>query len=141
MAVNTYSPKKVSISVAGVNITGFAEDTFVLVDRAVEAFTKQVGADGEVARTASADRTGTITITLLQTSSSNDILAALQQTDEKTLNGKFPVMVKDNNGTSVAAASTAWIDKMAPVEYGAETGEREWVIQCADLEHFAGGNS
>lgn len=140
MAVKTYSPKDISVIVAGTIITGFAEDSFLSVERASDAFTKVVGADGEVARTASADRSGMITLTLIQTSASNDILSALQLADEISLAGKFPVMVKDNLGTSLYISGTAWIQKVSDAEYGAEIGDREWVIECADLSLLVGGN-
>jgi len=141
MAAKTYSPKKVSITVAGVIITGYADGTFVSVERAADAFTKVVGSDGEVGRVHSADRSGKITITLQQTSESNDVLSALQIADETTLTGKFPVVVKDTNGTSLYMAGDAWIMKNPNAEYSNGMSTREWSIECADLVAFAGGNS
>lgn len=141
MAVKTYSPKDVSVIVAGTQISGFAEDTFVNVERDSDAFTKVVGADGEVSRTASADLSGTITITLLGTSASNDILSALAVADALSLSGQFPILIKDELGTSLHTAAEAWIQKAASKEYGAEVGDVEWLIQCSDLIEFTGGNS
>lgn len=141
MTVKTYSPKDISIVVAGATISGYAEGTFCNIERSADAFTKVVGAGGEVTRTASADRSGTITITLLQTSSSNDILSSLQQADELSLTGKFPVLIKDNFGNSLHEASTAWIMKVADAEYAAEMGSREWTIECSDLISFVGSNN
>jgi hypothetical protein len=141
VAVKTYSPKDISIIVAGTQITGFAEDSFLSIERSSDAFVKVVGADGEVARTASADKSGTITITLLQSSSSNDVLSALQAADEISLTGKFPLLIKDHFGTSIHEASTAWVMKVADAEYGAELGDVEWTIECADLTSFVGGNT
>lgn len=140
MAVKTYSPKDVSVIVAGTIISGFAEDTFVSIERDSDAFTKVVGADGEVSRTASADLSGTITITLLATSASNDILSALAIADQLTLSGEFPVLIKDEFGNSIHTAPSAWIMKQAAKEYGAEIGETEWVLQCSELIEFVGGN-
>nr|NIQ06865.1 DUF3277 family protein [Candidatus Korarchaeota archaeon] len=113
MAVKTYSPKDVSVIVAGTIITGYAEDTFLAIERSSDAFAKVVGADGEVARTASADKSGTITLTLIQSSASNDVLSALQNADEISLAGKFPVMVKDNFGSSLYISGTAWVQKVS----------------------------
>ena len=138
MAVRTYSPKHISITVAGATITGYAEDSFCTIERSSDAFIKVVGADGEVARTASADMSGTIKLTLIQTSPSNDVLSALQAADELSLRGKFPLLIKDSQGNSTHAASTAWIMKVADAEYGAELGSREWTIECADLVSFVG---
>ncbi len=140
MAVKTYSPKDVSVIVAGTQITGFAEDTFVSVERDADAFTKVVGASGEVARSASADLSGTITLTLLGTSASNDILSALAIADQVSLSGEFPVLIKDEFGTSLHTAPSAWIMKQPNKEYAAEVGETEWVLQCSELIEFVGGN-
>jgi hypothetical protein len=141
VAVKTYSPKDVSVIVAGTQISGFAEDSFVTVERDSDAFTKIVGADGEVSRSASADLSGTITLTLLGTSASNDILAALAIADAISLNGEFPVLIKDELGTSLHTAPTSWIQKASTKEYGAEIGDNEWVLQCSELIEFVGGNS
>lgn len=141
MGAKTYSPKKVSVVVAGVIIRGYADGTFVMVERSADTFTKVTGADGEVGRVHSADRSGRITITLQQTSESNDILSALQLADELSLTGKFPVIVKDNNGTSLYMAGDAWIMKAPNAEYSNGMSTREWIIECADLDPFAGGNS
>lgn len=141
MAVKTYSPKEVSVIVAGTQISGFAEDTFINVERDSDAFTKIVGADGEVSRSASADLSGTITITLMGTSASNDILSALAAVDQLSLSGEFPVLIKDNQGSTLHTAPSAWIQKMASKEYGAEVGDTEWILQCSELLEFVGGNS
>lgn len=141
MGAKTYSPKKVAVIVAGYIINGYADGTFVNVERAADTFTKVVGADGEVGRVHSADRSGKITITLQQTSESNDVLSALQQADELTLSGKFPVAVKDNNGTSLYVAGDAWVMKPVNSEYASTMSTREWTIECADLIPFSGGNS
>lgn len=141
MPAETYAPREISISIAGAIISGFAEDTFVIIDRTNDAFTMQTGADGGVSRTAVADRSGTIVLTLKQTSASNDVLSALQVADELTLSAKFPVQVEDSNGTSIYIGADAWIMKMATAEFAATEGTREWTIQVADLTSFTGSNS
>lgn len=142
MGAKTYSPKKVSVTIAGLIATGYAEGTFIQIERAADTFTKVVGSDGEVGRVHSADHSGKITLTLQQTSEFNDVLSALQQADELTLSGKFPIAVKDNNGTSLYVSGDAWIMKPANSEYSNTMSTREWVIEFADYEtFFAGGNS
>jgi hypothetical protein len=140
-AATTYAPREISISVAGQAISGYAEDTFVVVSRTSDAFTMKAGADGLISRTHNADRSGSIVITLKQTSPSNDILSALHVADELTLNGKFPIRVADSNGTSEHVASDAWIMKVADAEYANDEGDREWTIMVADLASLVGSNS
>lgn len=140
MAVNTYSAAKVDVIVAGVPLHGFSEDSVVTVAYASDQFTFVTGADGETGRSFNPDRSGTITISLMSYSDSNDFLSALAIADAQSLTGTFPVLVKDGNGTSIASSATAWVQKVPDAEFGREITTREWVLQCAELVHFAGGN-
>lgn len=141
MSVRTYSPKKVQLIVGGLIIQGYAEDTFITAERNTDAFTRSTGADGETSRVHSPDRSGMITLTLQQTSQSNDALSALAAADDLSLQGTFPVLLKDNNGTTLATGQEAWIRKYANSEYAAEMSQREWIIDVANLIMFVGGNS
>ena len=136
----TYSPKKVVLSVAGQAISGYADGTFLSVERNTDAFSHTSGADGEIARMASADNSGTITLTLLQTSASNDLLSSLHEADRISNNAKFVVGGEDKNGTTVFSGLEAWIPKLATVEEGNEISNREWRIVVSNLNIFVGGN-
>lgn len=137
----TYSPKKVVLSIAGQAITGYAEGTFISVENEVDGFTKSVGADGEVARMASSNVSGTLTLTLMQTSDSNDLLSSLYTADRISLSGKFPIHCEDKNGTTLFSAQEAWVVKPATIEQGNELSDREWRIDCSILNIFVGGNN
>lgn len=141
MTVETYSPKRVELIIGGVPLRGYADGTFISIERTSDAFTTNVGADGEVSRTHSADKTGKITITLQQTSDSNDFLSALVNADEISLLGQVPVLLKDTNGRTLAESPFAWVDKVANSEFGNELSDREWVISCSELIVFVGGNN
>lgn len=139
-AIKTYAPDKVTVVFGGAILTGYAEDSFVKVETNNEAFTTHVGGDGEVSRTRNVDRTGKVTVKLKQSSDSNAVLSALYIADMTSLQGYLPIIVKDNNGSTLAAGSSAWISKLPDAEFGKEIGEREWIIEVADLEYFIGGN-
>lgn len=141
MAVETYSPKRVELIVAGVPMKGFSDSTFITAERTSEAFATNVGADGEVSRTHSADKTGKITLTLQQTSDSNDFLSGLALSDEISLLGQFPVLLKDTNGRTLAESPCAWIEKIANSEFGSDLSDREWSISCSELIMFVGGSN
>lgn len=136
----TYNPKRYVISFGGHTLTGFADGTFVSVQKAADDFTKVVGADGEVARSASADESATVTLTLLQTSRSNDVLSAFRREDKLTNLGKKPLLIKDLNGTTVASAAEAWIARGPNIENAKEISPRVWVIDCSHLFEHIGGN-
>jgi Bacteriophage KPP10, Structural protein ORF10 len=139
--VDTYDPKEVSLLVAGKVITGYAQDTFIVVDRESNQVEDEVGAEGDVARRITNDRRGSITITLLQTSRSNLILSGLARVDELSGDGIFPVLVKDNRGTDLHAAPNSWVQKMPQTTYRAGIESREWVIRTSNLQMVVGGAS
>ena len=133
MSVKNWDPKKHQVIVAGSPATGFANGTFIVVARNNDSFTLGTGADGEGARAQSNDRSGTIVITLLHTSLTNDVLAAALAADELTGNGVFPVLVKDLNGTMLAQAETMWVRKPADSSRGREVEETEWTLETNDM--------
>lgn len=138
--LRTYDPKKVIVTVGGVPISGFADGTFVGVERDNDAWAKVSGADGVVSRAKSNDLTGTITLTLQQTSPSNDVLSGFAIADELTNAGVVPVSVTDLGGRTLIVSAFSWIMKRANAEFSKEISNREWAIACAELKMFLGGN-
>lgn len=137
---NQYDPGRVVASFRGVLLEGFAEGSFISAERNEDGFTTEVGAAGDVTRTRSRNRTGLVTFTLQAAAPGNDMLSAIATLDELTGAGAGPLLVKYLDGTTALAASTAWIKKYPTVEFGAESGSREWVIECAELLMHVGGN-
>ena len=140
MSVKTYNAGDLSIIFAGIPFEGLADGTIVTVARDNPAFTSTTGSDGEGARAKSNDKSGTITVTLLQTSITNDFLSAHSRLDESNGEGAAPILVKDNSGRTVAQAETAWIEKPADIEFAREISNREWVFKTDNLDMFVGGN-
>lgn len=139
--VYNYASDEVQIVVGGVTMTGLADGTFVSISRDEQAFTKVTGADGSTSRSKSANRAGTITITLKQTSPSNDVLTGFMLADEQNSDGIVPVMVKDTGGRTLSYASAAWVQQAPDQDFGKEINEREWVLDCARIDMFVGGNA
>lgn len=139
-AVKTYDPKSIIVIYGGVPIAGFADGTFVSVSPAGDRFGKGVGADGEVSRNKSNDNTSEVTLTLMQTSISNDYLSGVLNLDKLSNAGKLPLMIKDMLGTTLLAWSEAWIKTPPTVDMSKETGERAWVLDTGqiDIENFGG---
>ena len=141
MPVFTYDPNEAVLSVGGVPLSGFTDGSFIKVSRDEDAYTKAVGADGQVSRAKSANRSGSITITLKQTSVSNDVLSGFAQADEVGNAGLVPVLIKDLLGTTLVSSAGTWIKKMADVDMGKELSDREWVLDCESINLVVGGNS
>ena len=139
--VRTYSPDKVKIIVGVLALTGFADGTFVSVEQMTDGVTSQAGADGEVARAMSADKRMRVTITLQQTSASNDFLSAAYLADQASGGDiPLPIAITDLRGCSLFFASSAWVVKMPTAEFGKEIGTREWVLETAAADFNVGGN-
>lgn len=138
--MKTYDPSQVSIVIGGHTLSGFADGTFVTVVRDEDSWSLAIGTDGEGARAKSNNKSGTITVTLLQTSDSNRILSDFALADELSNSGVFPLLVKDASGNSLYTAETAWVQKPADSEFAREVGNREWTIRTDNLQVYVGGN-
>ena len=88
-----------------------------------------VGADGEDARSFIPNAAGTLTITLMATSLSNDALNVARLLDEATGQAQFPVLIKNVNGTEGWSAAKAWVQRPSNVAVGRDVGTREWVVR------------
>ena len=135
LVMGLYSADQVSLTWGPISMTGRGPDTFCKVERNEDSFKLKVGADGETARSRLLNRSGKITVTLLQTSRTNALLEAALLADEASPNGVsvFPLMVKDYGGNALWVAPEAWIMKPASHEMAAEVGTREWVFECSNL--------
>ena len=142
MTLKTYDPRQFDVIVAGRLMDGFGATSKVTIEPESAGFEDAVGVDGKVTRSRKHDRRATMTITLMQTSESNEILAALYEADRDAPNGEgvFSVRVVDKAGTSVFTGSKAWIMQDPNVELADTATEREWQIRIADYKPTHGSN-
>lgn len=78
VSVTTYDPKKVNVIVGGRVITGFASDGVVTLAKSEDSVTPSVGAKGDVTYSENANESGTVSLTLMSTSSSLSYLRGLE---------------------------------------------------------------
>jgi hypothetical protein len=143
MATKNYDPSRVTVNVLGVMLQGFAPDTFVEVSRDNNTVDDDAGGQGDVVRVINRDQRGTMKVTLMQSSPSNDYLATLVRTDEVTIGGAGtvgPSALADLNGTTLCDGEESWVMKPADVKYGAKADKCEWSIRFAKLRMFPGGS-
>lgn len=134
-----YDPGKIIVVFNGIQLQGYADGEFVKGSRAEDTFKATAGAGGDTVRVRNRNRMGGITVTLQGASQSNDLLSAIAVADELNGTGVGPLMVKDLAGTTLIQAANAWIRKIADVPFAADHTNREWNIDCAELEVFTGG--
>ena len=78
----------------------------------------------------------------MQSSSVNDLLSAERELDRNTPGGTGgkALLVKDNSGTTLFSAETAWIQKPPTAELNREATTREWVFRTDVLIANHGSN-
>ena len=133
--VSTYDPKKVTVSIGGRVITGFAADGVVTLTHNEDAVTPSVGAKGDVAYSENANNSGNAALPLMSTSSS---LAYLREICAKRRPVRFSVSdVNDADAIQVsgdtdgkeklAGKAEIIIRKGLPKVYGSsEKGNCQW---------------
>lgn len=125
-------------------ITGFADGTFVSMDRLVPTSEPYQGvgdnAFGRVKRRVTAMN---VTITLHQYSPSNTVLQQLQTADSNTPGNEwvFNCTMKDLSGQTVVSSNNAIIAAPANASFSSTTETRDWTIYMFGSDLFIGGNT
>ena len=70
MNVTNYDPRKVSVVVDGRIVTGFADSSMITIARSEDIVSTSEGTQGDVVYSESANRSGTLTMSLQSTSAS-----------------------------------------------------------------------
>jgi len=139
----TLNPTEVDILYGPVPVDGFNEDEFVTIERQDDTFLGVQGVDGEYARSLNAKDMTVVSVKLLQSSKSNDLLSAMLSLDVLT-GGRSPqtFLLKDRSGRTLFAAPNSWIMKPPAQPFGATAKEREWKIACVGMPptNLIGGN-
>lgn len=140
-----YNANEVTCSVSGIPIhktAGYADGEFIRIEYEADGVVDVVGTDGEVTASLSNDERALVTLILMKSSDSNDLLSALyaKQVATKMRTGVGALLIKDNSGRSLHQATSCWIRKLPNVAYGREVASVEWAIRCAKLKSTLAGN-
>ena len=138
----TATPSGRALMIGTHRVRGFAKGASMSVTYNADTNAVNMGLDGEGYYVQQDDDSATITVTLLESSESNDVLSALFLTDKNSAGGLVvPVLIRDTTqgGRTIAAAATAKISKLPDVGWS-ETGEtRVWTIITTKMISFVGG--
>jgi len=138
--MKTYDPSQVVTTVGGRVIGGFAPGTFIEAERTEDAYTMTVGIDGEGTRSKSNNKSGTVKLTLLSSSDSNDVLSGFAAADALNNGGLVPYLTKDMSGRAIITAEQVYIKKFPILGFDNEVREIEWTLETDNLQLFVGGN-
>jgi len=136
-----YSFLDTILLVNGIAISGFDEgDDVITLERSVDTGAHKVGTDGEMTLSLTADRSGSITFRLMQSSDSNTYLSGLVLAAE---NGAFvPIFVqfKDTRGGDIGSGTQGYILRTATMVRGTNANAQEWsiVVERLDMLYLGG---
>lgn len=111
----------------------------VSVTRREKDFEMDAGAQGDTVMRRMRNRVGEITVRLQAESPFNTLLANMLEVATKGLAIAVPTIVRDLRKVAMHRAAFSIIAGPPDAEYAAESGVREWVFLCADLESYVGG--
>lgn len=142
MTTRIYDPNRVKVILAGIPLSGYADGDMVEIEYVSDQFADVQGTDGETSRSKTNDLRATVTINLMQTSPSNDLLSALVNTDLLADGGAGVgvFILTDLSGNTILSSQNAWIKKIPGQAFGREAQERSWTIMCDHLVSFVGSN-
>jgi hypothetical protein len=146
--VGTYVPSALTVVISHratnqtVVLGGFAPDTIVSIERPDPTWESNIGTHGTHERIHRMDKTIRATISLQQTSESNDFLSAILAYDEKDLRGGglFTCTIADKSGRSAAYSDQAYVIQPSTYEFGQAASTRDWMIIMPYAEQHIGGN-
>ena len=145
----TFAPADVTIVISQQSsgiahvLSGFSEDSIVQIERVAETFTMYTGADNTSTRIYNANNSAKLTLSLQQTSASNDILSAMYHNDaaSRDSSGLFSIQIKDNSGRSNYFSDDAYIGVVPNSNFNNSMQTREWVIHAHNLQTVIAGNA
>lgn len=136
-AVLTYTPSDVIVAISGYIVTGVVS---VNITWNAETFKKVSGIRGQVTRVQNRDTSATMTIELLQTSSTNDVFTDLLIEDKSKQSSRLQVSVKDTSGRTEISSLDAFIASFPEVSFSDGFTNRVWTIHMLSTTTSVGGN-
>jgi|SRR5215204_826611 len=136
-----WNPDLVDVIFGGVPLSGFAEDAMIKLSEANDRFTITAGVAGELTRSKDPATVGILTVSLMYSSNSNDVLSAAHIADIEAEGGAgvVPCAVNDRNGSGLFASPEAYIIRFPDLEMAKKIGKVEWQIQVTNYKLFIGG--
>lgn len=129
-----YSFLNTILLVNGVEISGFDEgDDVITLARINDSTSHKIGTDGEMSISISADRSGTVTFRLMQTSNSNAYLSGLVSAQENGVFIPIYVQMSDTKGGDTGSGTSGYIAKPSDMQRGTAVNAQEWVITVENL--------
>lgn len=125
-----YDPSKSTLVMGAMTPTGYAPETKIVISRANEIATETVGVDNDLVVNINPQTQGSLTMSLMHTSSFNAVIYAWLQQVRQTGNPYFPVSFTDPSGMKID--TVGWFKTQGDYSNAQETSTIEWTIGLAD---------
>lgn len=136
-----YDPKLVLLTIGGMLIEGYADDSFIDVAYDNDLWTKQIGADGFGIFSKSNDLSATVTVKLMPGALANQALSLKLTADISPASaGFFPLEIFDPATNNLHLSLKSRIMKPPGKAYSKTAEAQEWVIGCLELIPNYGAN-
>lgn len=132
--VATYNPLKVKIALGNHAVTGFAEDSFIVIEPLGDGVTSKAGCDGEIVRSVDPNNRFTVKLALLWSSPTHRFLEQMYIKDKTDGTGTFPILMKDITGQEKFVCDAAWVTKQPATTKGKEAQNKEWTLETGQAE-------
>lgn len=131
-----YDPKNVTLLLGGIEPVDYAEDTAIVVSKNEDRILEKVGVDGSVAIARNRNETGTVTISLKNTSRTNRSLINFYNQEESGIPW-FPVSLTDPS-SGISLETQGWVKVQPDFSIAQEIMQLDWVIGVADISFDQG---
>lgn len=139
--VGTYSPSSVQFIMNNYQVKDFAEDTFISIQPNSKNFRQVRGIRGKSTTVKTRDRSGIISIRILQTSVENELLTKISRLDEANQTGLLTITIRDTSGQSVYQFQGCRLEGSPTVEFTGSTQAREWnILYDRAVDYYLAGN-
>lgn len=130
MAVLTYSPSDVKIIISGYTLTGVNS---VTLSWNTAPFTIRRGIRGNHTRVFNRDLSATLSIEVLQTSVTNDVLFQILAQDRSKKSARIDLVFADVSGRSLLQSQEAYVSAFPEVSYSSGFNTRKWTIEILSV--------
>lgn len=127
--IMTYNSSKVKIALGTHAVTGYAEDSFVVIEPISGGVTSKSGCDGETVRSVDPNERFTVKLALLASSPTHKFLLNKYRQDKQDGSGIFPILINDLTGNEKFSASKAWVAKLPSKTNGMQSNNKEWTLE------------
>lgn len=125
-----YDPSKVTLTIAGITVVGYATDTKITISRTNGLSTATVGVDGDISVNIDPRKVGTLTFSLMHNADFNDIISAWIIATQSSGKPYLPVYFEDPSGQMID--TVGWFETQGDYTTAQETSTLDWTLGLAN---------